>query len=141
MIVRALAVAVATALLVALPAFAQRGTPPKWWQSEPYKTDLGLTAQQSKELEDTFQATMPRLRAAKEALDQAQRILSRTIAEATADESVVVQQINQVEGARSELGRVRGLMLFRMQRILTPEQRVKMNERFGDKDRRSKERR
>ena len=137
---RAFALASIAVLLVALPVDAQRGSLPKWWQSEPVRTDLGLTAEQSKELEDIYQASLPKLRGAKDALDQAERTLSRTIAEASAEEFQVVQQINQVESARSELGQLRTLMLYRMQRVLTPEQRVKMKERHerGDKSRRDR---
>ena len=38
-----------------------------------------------------------------------------------------MKQVDMVENARSSLGRTRTLMIYRMHRILTPEQRVKMN--------------
>jgi Spy/CpxP family protein refolding chaperone len=98
----------------------------KWWQDEQFKAELGLTAQQSASVEATFQSALPKLREAKQQLDSLESELSRLIRERTADESVVAAQIDRVEAARTELSKNRTLMLYRIHRILTPEQNTKL---------------
>lgn len=98
----------------------------KWWQDEQFKAELGLTEQQSASVEATFQNAIPRLKVAKSQLDDLEAELSRMIRERTLDESVVAAQIDRVEAARAELSKNRTLMLYRIHRILTPEQNVKL---------------
>jgi Spy/CpxP family protein refolding chaperone len=98
----------------------------KWWQDEQFKAELGLTDQQSASVEATFQSAIPKLKAAKAQLDELEADLSRMIRERTADESVVSAQIDKVEAARTELSKNRTLMLYRIHRILTPEQNIKL---------------
>jgi Spy/CpxP family protein refolding chaperone len=98
----------------------------KWWMSEQVKADVGLTAQQSQELEAIFQSVLPQLRVAKADLDQLERRVSQLLAEGTADEATFGQALERVEAARGALNKTRTLMLFRMYRVLSPEQRVKL---------------
>ena len=115
-------------LLITAAAAAQEQLPPrhKWWQDDKIKADLALTDQQTSEVEAVFQAALPGLRAHKQQLDGLEADLSRLIRERTADESVVAQQIDRVEAARSELNKTRTLMLYRIHRVLTPEQNTKL---------------
>jgi Spy/CpxP family protein refolding chaperone len=108
----------------------------KWWQSESMKVELGLTAEQSARIEEIFQATLPELRSARDRLNALQAELSRLLGDEAANESLVVRQVDQVERARSELSKLRTLMLFRMDRVLTPDQRVKMKSLHDRSDRR-----
>src|SRR5437016_3302390 len=64
-----IAVVLAVAVLSAGPASAQAF---KWWQSERFKKELGLTQDQSTRIEDVFQHTLPGLRKQKESLDKAE---------------------------------------------------------------------
>jgi len=109
----------------------------KWWQSEDVRAELGLTARQSTEAEQIFQAAWPKLKTSKETLDRLEEELSRTIADGTAAEAAVSQQVDRVEAARSELGKLRTLMLFRLNKILTADQRIKLK---AYHDRRERER-
>ncbi len=52
--------------------------------------------------------------------------MSQLIAEGTASEAKVLQHIDRVEASRSAMGRTRSLMLYRMHRLLTADQRVKL---------------
>lgn len=116
---------VAVALLVGLPLAAQaQGF--KWWQSDRYRAELTLTPDQTARLEAVYQALLPRLTAGKEELETLEKRLSDAIGEGTASEAEVMKQVDIVEAARSSLGRTRTLMIYRMYRVLTPEQRVKM---------------
>lgn len=98
----------------------------RWWQDEQFKTELGLTEQQSASVEAIFQSAIPKLKAAKTQLDGLEAELSRMIKERTADEAVVSAQIDKVEAARAELSKNRTLMLYRIHRILTLEQNTKL---------------
>lgn len=97
----------------------------KWWQSERFQRELQLTTDQISRIEDVFQSTVPDLRRHKETLDRLEKDLSRLI-DTAADEPSVIQQVNRVEGVRSELSKTRTLMLVRLRRVLSPEQRVKL---------------
>jgi len=118
---------IVTALLAALAPGTARAQGFKWWQSDRFKTELGLTADQVTRLEAVYQGLLPRLTTGKEELDGLEKRLSGYVRDATASEAEVMKQVDMVENARSSLGRTRTLMIYRMHRILTPEQRVKMN--------------
>ena len=107
-------------LLVAAPAFAQRG---KWWQDDRFKKDLGLTAEQSARLEEIFQKTQPMLRQKMQALDQAEDQFDRLVEKG--DDASVMQFMETVETARADLNKTRTMMLLRMRRSLTPDQWAK----------------
>lgn len=117
--------ALAVAVLLLFPVAA--GAQGKWWQSEKFKADLALTADQSAKLEEVFQRLLPSLATGKEALDRLEARLSDVIAEGAAPEGDVMRLVDQVEQSRSELTKTRTLMVYRMHQLLTPEQRAKMN--------------
>jgi len=117
---------VAVLLVAPLSAEAGQAGKFKWWQSERFIQELGLTREQSARIDEVFQASWPALHAAKDDLDRLEAELSRLIAEGTASEAKVLQQIDRVEASRSAMGRTRSLMLYRMHRLLTAEQRVKL---------------
>jgi Spy/CpxP family protein refolding chaperone len=119
------AVAVAGALLAG-PVEAGQGRTHKWWQSEQVKAELALTPEQSAQVEQIFQAAMPKLKATKTELDRLEAELSKTIADGGVDEAQVTLKIDRVEATRSELGKLRALMLYRVHRVLSPDQRVKL---------------
>jgi Spy/CpxP family protein refolding chaperone len=118
--------ALATWVAAAVPASAGQGGKFKWWQSERFVQELALSREQSTRIEEVFQASWPALHAAKADLDRLETELSRLIAEGTASETKVLQQIDRVEASRSAMGRTRSLMLYRMHRLLTSDQRVKL---------------
>jgi Spy/CpxP family protein refolding chaperone len=100
--------------------------PFKWWQDEKSRTDLGLSADQSAQIEEIFQSNVPRLKSQSDDLKRLERQLSDLISSDTTTEAEVVPQVELLAAARGQLDRTRILMLFRMRRILTPEQRQKM---------------
>lgn len=96
----------------------------KWWLYD--RAELGITDQQSQAINEIFEATLPRLRASRQELDAAEKELSRTIKEHTADLAVVSLQLDRVEHARSHHSKLRTLMLYRMHLILSADQRAKL---------------
>jgi Spy/CpxP family protein refolding chaperone len=121
--------------VTATPAFAQGF---KWWQTERFQKELALTTEQVTRIEGIYQSTEPLLRAQKKAVDKYEEKLSKTITDPKADEPMVVQAIDRLEAARSEVSRTRNLLLFRIRRVLTDEQNVKMRA-MHDHDRSQRE--
>lgn len=120
----------------AAPAFAQGS---KWWQSERFQKELGLNTEQITRIEGIYQTTEPLLRAQKQAFDRREDKLSKVIADPKSDEPAVIQATDRLEAARTELSRTRTLMFFRIRRVLTDEQNVKMTA-MHERDRAERER-
>jgi Spy/CpxP family protein refolding chaperone len=99
----------------------------KWWQSDKFKSELTLSADQITRLEEVYQGLRPKLTAGKEELDRLETGLSKLIAEGVAPEGDVMKMVDQVEHSRAELAKSRTLMIYRMHQILTVDQRAKMN--------------
>ena len=126
------AAVVATCVLGVANASAQGF---KWWQDERFKRELVLSADQIERLEAVYQSTGPTMRAQKAALDKLQAELSKVVVDGTADESTAAEIIGRVEAAKSELGRTRAVMLYRMRRLLTSDQHVKLQVLFDERER------
>ena len=118
-------------LVVSLSAGAPQRS--KWWQDENVKRKVGLTDDQARKIEDIFMASMPDLARSKRELDRLERELV-SFADSSADEVALRQRIDRVETARAELNKLRSMMLFRMRRILTLDQRVKLETIQRDRD-------
>jgi Spy/CpxP family protein refolding chaperone len=110
----------ALALFLVVPAAGQGS---KWWQSDKYKRELGLTAEQSRQIEEIFQAAMPNLRVLNEALDQAEAEFERRVQKG--DDAAILEQVKRVAAARAELYTSRTMLLVRMRKKLTTDQWAK----------------
>ena len=111
------------------PSFAgtEGQRPSKWWQSPICKSRVGLSDGQTAELERIFQSVRDELRAEKAELEKQEATLSRLLTESNGDEAIVVRTIDRVEAARSALAKTRTLMLYRMHRLLSRDQRAKLD--------------
>jgi Spy/CpxP family protein refolding chaperone len=105
-----------------------------WWKAPETRAELGISDKQSKDIDDIFQATLPALRAAKDDLDTLDDAVAKLIKEGTADIAVVARQVGQAEQARANLTTKRTVMLYRMHRLLTPEQRTKLDAMFARRE-------
>jgi Spy/CpxP family protein refolding chaperone len=98
----------------------------KWWLADDLRAEFQITDQQSRDLEAVFQQLLPVLKANKADLDREEKALTQLLSAATSNEATVVQTIERVEAARSALSKTRTLMLYRMYRLLSAEQRAKV---------------
>jgi Spy/CpxP family protein refolding chaperone len=112
--------AVALVVFLGAPAAGQGF---KWWQSDEFKKELGLTAAQTVRLEEIFQKALPKLKVQKTALDAAEAKFAALIERG--DEGAM-EQINVVEEARKALNTSRALMLWNMRQVLTTDQYAKL---------------
>ena len=117
---RWISVGIVVSVLVVAPVFGQGF---KWWQSDQYRQELGLTAEQSKRLEEIFQAAVPTLKAQKRTLDNAEAEFEALIEKGS--DTAVMEQVNHLETARAELNKTRTMMLLRMKKVLTADQWAK----------------
>jgi Spy/CpxP family protein refolding chaperone len=108
------------------PGDQRSGQRPKWWIDQKLRADLGITDQQSVAVEAVWQKTLPALRDARVRLDQLEDALSAMTQRDGSDEAAVIAQIERVENTRAEANKSRTLMIYRMNKILTAEQRAKV---------------
>jgi Spy/CpxP family protein refolding chaperone len=113
----------------AAPALgANQQVPPRgWWRTEAIVKDLGLTAEQTARLDAIFERAFPDLRLEREELERLESKLSRMIQDDRVDEASLARQIDRVETARASGNKTRSMMLTRMYRVLTRDQRVRFD--------------
>jgi Spy/CpxP family protein refolding chaperone len=97
-----------------------------WWKDPQFQRELALSTDQSAKIDAIFQAAISQLRPKKEELDKQEDLLSQQIASG-ADEVLVTRQVEKVEAIRSQMNKMRTLMLLKERQILSPDQRVKLN--------------
>ena len=110
----------------------------KWWQNDRFQQELALTPEQVSRLEDIYQAAGPAMRTQKTSLDRLQKDLSAMVNDGRADDVAAADLIARVENARADLGRSRALMLYRMRRLLTSDQHMKLKVLFDEHSRESR---
>jgi Spy/CpxP family protein refolding chaperone len=118
-------------LVWATPADAQRF---RWWKDDRFVRELALTPDQSSRIEAVFQAAEPALRAQQRALSKLEDELSKLVQEARVDESELDHFVAKVESARADLAKTRTMMIYRIRRILTLEQHVKLHALFDERE-------
>ena len=114
---------------------APQGQPERkpWWSDEKTKKELGLTADQAKTLDQIFTSTKDELAGYWDAFQLENKELDRLITESKVEQWVVLRQIEKTEAQRSNFNKLRMMTLYRMHRVLTPEQRTKLQE-IKDRD-------
>lgn len=98
----------------------------KWWKSDEVVKELRLTPEQSSKIESIFQGCRDTLIAGKTDLERLEAELSQLMADSAAEERDVAAKVDQVETARAALSKTRTMMLYRIHRILTSEQRERL---------------
>lgn len=98
----------------------------KFWMDPELRAELGITDQQSAAIEQVWQRSYTQRRDLNERLEKADAILQKMLLDGVADEAVVAAQLDKVEAARSEANKARLLLLYRMNKHLTTDQRAKL---------------
>ena len=114
---------ISVAAITIVDAGEQRRRPHRWWQSAQVQELLELTDRQSTSLDKIYRWALPKLRDSMHRLDAEETTLDRLVGDMDVEETDVTRQIDRVEATRSELSKTRFLMLFRMLRVLTQDQR------------------
>jgi len=98
----------------------------KWWINPEHRKELGITDEQSRRIEEIFESMFPPQRAKAREADTLEDELSRILKDATADVATVTAKVEHMEKLHAERRAMRTIMLYRMNQVLTPEQRVKL---------------
>ena len=106
--------------------------PPKWWIDPKLRAELGITDQQSAAVDQIWQKSLIPLREGRQRLEKLEDALSQMTD--VADEAAVIAQIDRVESLRAELSKGRTLMIYRMNKILTADQRAKVKAMYEHPD-------
>lgn len=129
---------------LARPGLGQPEDPEgKFWRRPRIAAEIGLTPEQSDQLEKIFGRQRGKLIELKAELEKKQFALESTMENPVADRGEVEKKIAAVEGARTELQKTRALMYLDMRQVLKPEQwtrlvkmRQQMQERIKERRRR-----
>lgn len=108
--------------------------PTRWWIDPKLRADLGINDQQSAAVEKIWQSSLPSLRESREKLEKLEDALAQLTRDDSVDEAVVVAQIERVENMRAEANKRRTLMIYRMNKLLTADQRAKVKAMFERRD-------
>jgi Spy/CpxP family protein refolding chaperone len=110
------------------PGEPQKGHsgPPKWWIDAKLRAELAVTDQQSAAVDLVWKKSMPALVEGRERLEKLEDALSEMTQRDGSDEAAVIAQIDRVENLRAELAKGRTLMIYRMNKLLTVDQRAKV---------------
>jgi Spy/CpxP family protein refolding chaperone len=100
----------------------------KWWLYAESRKEIRLTDHQSKKINEVWESTAPKLREKWQELEQLEQTLAKTMKEYNVDVVTVSQQVEKVERLRAENNATRTTMIYRMYLLLSPEQRVKVDE-------------
>jgi len=106
----------------------------KWWRDEELRAQFAVTDAQSAKLDDIFHTFYASLKSGMEDVDRYHKDVSKMMAEGSSSEVDVLHAIDKLEAAKASLARTRMLMLYRMYRVLTPEQRIKVKRYQEQKD-------
>jgi Spy/CpxP family protein refolding chaperone len=98
-----------------------------WWRSEALKKELALSADQITRIDKIWETTRVELHQEKDELEKLEAKFSRLL-RSNADEALLSRQIDRVEMARANANKTRSLMLVQMRKVLTPEQRTRLDE-------------
>ena len=106
----------------------------KWWRNEELRAEFAITDAQSAELDRIFHTFYASLKSGMEDVDRYHKDVSKIMSEGSSSEVDVLHAIDKLEAAKASLARTRMLMLYRMYRVLSPEQRVKVKKYQEQKD-------
>jgi len=101
--------------------------PPKWWVEPKMRAELNITDKQSAAIDAAWKKDYQQRADGRDRLAVLEKKLDQMMLDASADETAVVALIDKVEAARTEVIKARVLMLYRINKLLTPEQRAKLD--------------
>jgi Spy/CpxP family protein refolding chaperone len=106
----------------------------KWWRSPALRAEFAITDAQSTELDQIFHSFYASLKSGMADVERYHKDVSKMMAEGSSSEVDVLHAIDKLEAAKASLSRTRMLMLYRMYRVLSPDQRIKVKRYHEQKD-------
>ena len=106
----------------------------KWWRSEEMRAQFSITDAQSAKLDEIYHSFYASLKSGMADIERYHKDVSKMMAEGSSSEVDVLHAIDKLETAKAGLARQRMLMLYRMYRVLSPDQRIKVKKFQEQKD-------
>ena len=100
--------------------------PLKWWIDPKSRGELGITDQQSTAIETIWRKELKERSDGRDRLEKLEKQLDQMLLDASLDETAFLARLDKVESARSEANKARMLVLYRINKVLTPDQRAKL---------------
>jgi hypothetical protein len=100
----------------------------EWWKDDAVRKEMRLTDPQVRSISRLYDNRVRTLKPVAEELSKQRDVLDKMSQERTVDVPVYAIQVNHVEALRSEMNRTRTIMLYEIQKALTPEQTQKFRE-------------
>lgn len=115
----------------------------KWWLNPDSRKEIGITDAQSAQIDQIFESMFPAQRAKWREFQRLEEAVSKLLKEHAADVGTVTEQVERMENLEAERRTLRTVMLYRMNLVLTPDQRLKLEayNKRRDENRRKSERR
>ena len=98
----------------------------KWWINPDSRKEIGINDAQSAQIDKIFEEMFPAQRAKWREFQQLEPEVSKLLKERVVDVATVQQQVERMEKLDAERRTLRTVMLYRMNLVLTPEQRLKL---------------
>jgi Spy/CpxP family protein refolding chaperone len=99
-----------------------------WWSDPDVRKELNLSDEKARKIETIFQARVKQVQPLVNDLNVELDNLNRMTEERVADESTYGLQVQKFESLNERFRESRTVMLYRMYRLLTPDQYKKLNE-------------
>jgi Spy/CpxP family protein refolding chaperone len=103
--------------------------PRKFWVDPALRAELGITDQQSSTIEALWKKDLQLRTDARTRLEKLETQLDQMMLDAALDENAFMAQLEKVEAARTEANKARMLLLYRINKVLYPDQRAKLAEK------------
>jgi Spy/CpxP family protein refolding chaperone len=117
---------VALALGATRSAVAGPPDSPPWWHSPSIRAQLALTPEQATRLDTIYRESLPARRRLREELTRLQNLMGRVLDDGRFDEEHSRAIVERVFEAEKQRNIARMMMLLRMHRVLTLEQRGRL---------------
>jgi Spy/CpxP family protein refolding chaperone len=100
--------------------------PYKWWVEPKSRAELGITDQQSALIEAIWKKDLQQRTDTRKRHEGLEAQIDQMMLDASFDEAAFMAQLDKVEKVRSEANKERMLVLYRINKVLTPDQRAKI---------------
>ncbi len=98
-----------------------------WWEDAALRAEVGLSDRQAGKIKNIFEVEMVKLRAMREDLEKQRAALEQTMKDPKATLAAVTEHVDRVGEIHAAMYRTRELMLYRIYRVLSPEQRTRLD--------------
>lgn len=102
----------------------------KWWLDTKWRADLGITDKQSGKINEIFEVEMVKLRAMREELNKLEATLAEMVKDERSSLAALTEKWERVGTLLSESYKTRQLMIYKIHRVLSVDQRAKLQAMF-----------